>query len=449
MINKFLFTILCGLFIISTTPGFSAGASPSTPKSGSQIGIVVNKDVITRQDIYDRAMLILLTSGLPNNPETLEIVKDQVKKSLIDEKIQIQAAKEQKIIVSDAEIQEALKRVAGDNNMTVAQMTETFKKQNVPIKTLEERLRAQICWMRTIRDAFGSMIHINESDIIKTLEKITQNRNKDQYDLAEIFLRVENPSQEAAIKKEVDKIHAQLKEGAHFQVMAQQFSQATSSAQGGHIGWMVKGQMDQAIESAVEKLTALGQFSEPIRTPMGYKIIMLRDFKKSGTPAYGQTQVTFRQVQIPYHDSLSGEDYQRIETHVQEMKKISNCDKLAAKAKECGYEHDLISKQYRELPTGFQKLFHAASVGQCLEPVSTKDHIIVSMVCQKSAPEEKLPTHDEVRQQLEQEKMNKIATREFNKIKSVSYIVDGTETSKAEKSASKSELSKKAAAVGG
>ena len=109
MINKFLFTILCGLFIISTTPGFSSGASPSTPKSGSQIGIVVNKDVITRQDIYDRAMLILLTSGLPNNPETLEIVKDRVKKSLIDEKIQIQAAKEQKIIVSDAEIQEALK----------------------------------------------------------------------------------------------------------------------------------------------------------------------------------------------------------------------------------------------------------------------------------------------------------------------------------------------------
>ncbi len=395
--------------------------------NGAKIGVIVNKDVITVQDIYDRAMLILLTAGLPNNAKTLETVKEQVKKSLVDEKIQLEAAKQQKIFITVADVQDAIQKIAADNGMTVEQMKEMFKKQKISMKTLEERLRAQLSWMRTIHDAFSSIIQISEAEIIAELEKIKLNKDKEQYELAEIFLRVENPAQEAVIKKDADRIYAQLKEGAHFHVIAQQFSQATSSARGGHIGWMVKGQMDSQIEGVIEKLT-LGQFSEPIRTSMGYKIVMLKDLKKAGQPAYGQTQISFRQVYIPFHDSISEEDYKRIETHIQEMEKVSSCEKLDTKAKECGYKCEATSKiDYSNLPSGFQKLFHAAKVGQCQKPIRMEDHLLVTMVCSKEAPEEKLPTHEEIKQRLEQEKMNRVATREFNKLKSVAFVDDKTE----------------------
>lgn len=401
--------------------------SSSALTNGAKIGVVVNKDAITLQDIYDRAMLILLTAGLPNNPQTLETIKGQVKKSLIDEKIQLEASKQQKIFITDAEIQEALKKIAADNSMTVDQMKKMFAEKGIPIRTLEERLRAQLAWMRTIHDAFGSLVQVNESEVHAELEKIKENKDKDQYELSEIFLRVDNPSQEATIKKDADKIYAQLKEGAHFHVMAQQFSQATSSGRGGYIGWMVKGQMDLQVEQVLEKLT-LGHFSEPIRTPMGYKIIMLKDIKKAGQPAYGQTQISFKQVYIPFHDSISEENYNLIQTQIQAMEKIKSCDKLEAKAKECGYQCETVGKtSYGALPSGFQKLFHVAKVGQCQKPIRMDDHILVTMVCSKDYPEEKLPTHDEVKIQLEQEKMNKIAMREFNKLKSVAFIDDKTE----------------------
>lgn len=427
----FLSSAFCAESAKTERTSIPASPSPSLA-NGAKIGVIINKDVITLQDIYDRAMLILLTAGLPNNAETLETVKGQVKKSLVDEKIQLEAAKQQKIFITAAEIQEALKKISTDNGMTVDQMKEMFKKNNIPVKTLEERLRAQLSWVRTIHDAFGSLIQISEAEVITELEKIKLNKDKDQYELAEIFLRVENPSQDAAIKKDADKIYGQLKEGAHFHVMAQQFSQATSSAKGGHIGWMVKGQMDPQVEAAVEGLS-LGQFSGPIRTPMGYKIIMLKDFKKAGQPAYGQTQISFKQVYIPFHDSISEEDYRRIETHIQEMEKIGTCDKLTAKAKECGYQCETVTKaSYSSLPNGFQKLFHTAKIGQCQKPIRMEDHILVTMLCSKDSPEEKLPTHEEVRQHLEQEKMNKIATREFNKLKSVAFVDDKTENVKEE-----------------
>ncbi|NBT84936.1 MAG: hypothetical protein EBT45_00280 [Alphaproteobacteria bacterium] len=440
---KSLSTILLGISLNLLPSAFCAEnvkkgevSTPAAPSpslaNGAKIGVIINKDVITLQDIYDRAMLILLTAGLPNNVQTLETIKGQVKKSLIDEKIQLEASKQQKIFITEAEVQDALKKIAADNGMTVDKMKEMFKKNNIPVKTLEERLRAQLAWVRTIHDAFGSLIQINESEVIAELEKIKQNKEIDQYDLVEIFLRVENPTQEAAIRKDADKIYGQLKEGAHFHVMAQQFSQATSSAKGGHVGWMVKGQMDPQVQEAVEKLT-LGQFTAPIRTQMGYKIVMLKDFKKAGQPAYGQTEISFKQVYIPFYDSISETDYRRIETHIQEMEKIGHCDKLAAKAKEFGYQCEAVEKtSYSSLPAGFQKLFHSAKIGQCQKPIRTEEHILITMLCSKESPEEKLPTHDEIRQQLEQEKMNKIAMREFNKLKSVAFVDDKTEATREE-----------------
>ena len=87
----------------------------------AKIAIVVNKDVITYQDIQDRAQLILMTSGVENTPEMLKTVMQQVKRSLIDEKVQLQAAKLQKVFVADADVDAALENIAKDNQMTVDQ----------------------------------------------------------------------------------------------------------------------------------------------------------------------------------------------------------------------------------------------------------------------------------------------------------------------------------------
>jgi hypothetical protein len=50
-----------------------------------------------------------------------------------------------------------------------------------------------------------------------------------------------------------------------------------------------------------------------------------------------------------------------------------------------------------------------------------KDLVIV-MVCSKDTPDVKLPTKEQVREQLTQERLSKIGMREFNKIRSVAFI---------------------------
>ena len=411
----------------SPPPPVADKKTAESPNAQSaKIAIVVNKDVITYQDIQDRAQLILMTSGVENTPEMLKTVMQQVKRSLIDEKVQLQAAKLQKVFVADADVDAALENIAKDNQMTVEQMTTMFKEKGVNIKTLKDRLRAQISWARTIREAFGSVVQISEAEIENRLQQLKDNESKEQFELMEIFLSVENPTKQNAVAQEAAKIHQQLQQGAHFHVMAQQFSESTTSSVGGYMGWFASGQIDPTLEPEVVKLKP-GEFTAPIRTSMGYKIILLKDMKKPNQAPFGQTQITYKQVLIPYHDNITGEDYEIIETRIAEMQKIKDHDKLEAKAQEYGYECEMSPQMpLKALSPVLQKLFHPAKVGQCLNPIKTPEHLVVTMVCSKSAPVVKLPTADQITSILEQEKFGKIATREFNKIHSIAFIEDKT-----------------------
>ena len=416
-------------FALTSSPDFGVqNNKPAVTVNGesAKIAIVINKDVITFQDIQDRARLILMTSGVENAPEMLKTVEQQVKRSLIDEIIQLQAAKLQKVFVADADVEEALKTIAKDNQMTVEQMAAMFKEKRVNIKTLKDRLKAQISWARTIREAFGGVVQISEAEVQNKLQQLKDNENKEQVELMEIFLSVENPSKQGAVAQEAAKIHQQLHKGAHFHVMAQQFSESTTSSVGGYMGWFASGQIDPALEPEIVKLKP-GEFTAPLRTSMGYKIILLKDMKKPNQAPFGQTQITYKQVLIPYHDGITDEDYELIENRMTEMQGIKDHNQLEAKAQEYGYQCETSPQiPMKALPAPLQKLFHPAKVGQCLKPIKTPEHLIVTMVCTRTAPAFKLPTKDEVKNMLEQEKFSKIAAREFNKIHSIAFIEDKT-----------------------
>ena len=63
--------------------------------------------------------------------------------------------------------------------------------------------------------------------------------------------------------------------------VAQQFSQSTTSGQGGYIGWVAEGQLDQEIINIVRNLDKEG-ISNPINSSGGYYIFRLNDITKAG-----------------------------------------------------------------------------------------------------------------------------------------------------------------------
>jgi peptidyl-prolyl cis-trans isomerase SurA len=94
-------------------------------------------------------------------------MRKQALEQLIDEKLMLQAAKEQKIVVSDDEVNQMLTKMAegGGKKQSLDEFLGQFSAQGVNPTTLRQRLRAQTAWRQVIRRVYGSRVQSAVSQV--------------------------------------------------------------------------------------------------------------------------------------------------------------------------------------------------------------------------------------------------------------------------------------------
>jgi peptidyl-prolyl cis-trans isomerase D len=91
------------------------------------------------------------------------------------------------------------------------------------------------------------------------------------------------PSEVVADKRQqIETILAQIKQGADFVKLARQYSEDSSAADGGDLGFFDRGQMVQPFEEAAFALTE-GETSDVVATPFGFHIIKMEQIKPART----------------------------------------------------------------------------------------------------------------------------------------------------------------------
>lgn len=84
----------------------------------------------------------------------------------------------------------------------------------------------------------------------------------------------DSPDAKEAARKKIDEATAKIKAGEDFAVLAQQYSEDTTAAQGGDLGLFGRGQMVKPFEDAVFALQE-GQLSDVIETSFGLHLVKL------------------------------------------------------------------------------------------------------------------------------------------------------------------------------
>src|SRR3712207_715243 len=84
---------------------------------------IVNGEVITQTDVDQRLALLAIANGGRIPSDEIERLRQQVLRNLIDETLQIQAAKAEEITIKTSDIDRTLERVAQSNKQSVEQLT--------------------------------------------------------------------------------------------------------------------------------------------------------------------------------------------------------------------------------------------------------------------------------------------------------------------------------------
>jgi peptidyl-prolyl cis-trans isomerase SurA len=108
------------------------------------------------------------------------------------------------------------------------------------------------------------------------MNRLKQGSDKPQFLLSEIYLGVDKSEDEVSVRASAEQFVRQITQGVSFGIVANQFSQSPSAADGGDIGWVIQGQLAEEIDQALSQLKP-GQIAGPIRAEGGYHILLLRD----------------------------------------------------------------------------------------------------------------------------------------------------------------------------
>lgn len=268
------------MIILSLFATILAGHADSTTKS--RIAAVVNKNIITHTDLNHRLHLAALSSGLKPSPENLNKIKDQLLRVMIDEQLQLGIGEFYQLTIDEARIKESINRIEQANEMPKDYLYKVMKENGIPLKTLNDQIKASIVWIEYIRAKYSPTLQISDIEIARERQLRKDTESKTQYHLAEIVLPFETPEQENQAKADLERLIEELQRGAHFAALAQQFSQAATAAQGGDMGWLTEDQLLPEVREFVDHMDP-GMLSRPIRISQGYIIIGYIEKKLPGT----------------------------------------------------------------------------------------------------------------------------------------------------------------------
>jgi peptidyl-prolyl cis-trans isomerase SurA len=389
-------------------PQVFGSAIPSVIKATA----IVNGAVITQTDIDQRLALLAIANGGKIPPEELDRLRQQVLRNLIDETLQIQAASTAKIDVKRSDIDKTIVRVAANVKQTPDQLAQFLEQNGSSINSLRRQIEGEIAWQRLQRAKIESGVSVGDDEVKAVIDKLTASKGTEEYKVGEIFLSATADSQ-AQVLANANKILDQLKNGASFAGYARQYSEASTAAVGGDLGWVRPEQLPQPLAAAIQTMGP-GMVSNPIPVPGGVSIVVVQDTRKVMTADPRDAVMSLKQVSVSFPKGTTRQQAEPIVARfAEEARNVGGCggaDKIASDFHGEVVQSDDV--KMRDLPPALQQMMLPMQVGQATQPFgSIEEGVRVLVICGRDEVNSNEPTYDQVYNQLNEERVNLRARR--------------------------------------
>lgn len=434
---KLLVRILC---VAGAVLAPMAAVSQAAPQSSTGAAAFVNGAVISNYDLDQRMALFVATSGVRAAEGNLPQIRAQVLRSLEDEMIQLQEANKHRISVTKAEVDRALQNIATDNGVTIAQILNTIGQAGVSNTTFVQQVSAQLIWQKVVSARYGTDILIGDQDVDEAMNRLKQDADKPQFLLSEIYLGVDRSEDEISVRASAEQFVQQIMQGASFQIVAGQFSQSPTAADGGDIGWITQGQLAEELDRALSDLRP-GQIAGPIRAEGGYYVLLLRDRREpagtnvaevpTATPADASAPLPLDRFLIPLPpdaDAMLKDRAMTLATNVaSQVRTCADLPNLASQLQGTVYQR-LGNMDPKDLNPQLRNALANTVPGEVVKPFFSPAGLELIVRCDAASPALKafeLPSREQLRQQLFAQKMSLYAKSYLQELKRSAIVSRG------------------------
>jgi len=288
-------------------------------------------------------------------------------------------------------------------------------------------LRTGIAWSKLIGRRLRPRITIGDDEIDEALENIKARQGQTEYRLGEILLTVNGPEEETTVRRTAERIVDQVKKGARFSAIARQFSQSSTAAVGGDLGWIHESELEKPLGEIIPKMSE-GSLSNPLKTVAGYRIIRLQGIRKIAQTATTPVTVDLKQIFLPLSRTAEPVD---IEAQIDLAKTVrdtaTSCQDFGVLAKEVGSPRtpDLGKFALKDLSPAIRAVVKDVKVGKTSDPVKMPEGVLVLMVCNREGGGGviKLPERDAIADRIMQDRLG-LSVRRYMRDIRLSAVID-------------------------
>jgi peptidyl-prolyl cis-trans isomerase SurA len=374
---------------------------------------IVNSAIITETDVDQRLALVLASSNGRIPDAEKERLRAQVLSNLIDETLEIQEAEANKITIAKPEIEQSFARAATQFKKTPAEFSKMIRGLGSNEASLKRQIQGEMAWRRLLSREVEPFVSVSDEEVKQVIARMKADKGAAEYHVSEIYLSA-TPANQPQIEANAQRIMDQIRQGASFAAYARQYSEASTAAVGGDLGWVRAEQLPDPLANAVRDMGP-GQVGGPIPVGSGYSIIALVDKRQVLTSDPRDALIQVKQLTISFAPNVSKEQAQpRVTAFTDDLKTLKGCGQVADFAKK--WSADVVDSdriKIRDLPPQLQTILIDMRVGETTPPFGGSEGGVHAFVlCGRDDPADKtVPSFDEVSSQMSDERVNLRARR--------------------------------------
>lgn len=365
--------------------------------------IYINDRAITNYEVDQRALFLRVLRS-PGNPE------EEALKALTEDRLRQTEAERLGIKLTEEELTEGLNEFAGRADLTAEQFTTELGKAGIAAETFRDFVAAGLLWRQVVRARFLGQVPINENDVDRALEAATRPKAL-QVLVSELVIPAPQGREDAAMAQAQELSDTLSGEGA-FAAAARQYSAAPTAGSGGRLDWLPLANLPAAIGQKVLALDA-GEVSDPISVPGAVVLFMLRDVAEDKTAEPISVSVDWVEFLVP--DDAA---------EIARLRALAdNCPMLMGEAK--GLPEDRMTRT----KSGMEAISNDVALELAkLDPNETSVALTRSgyrrmlMLCGREPILDPMPTRDQVREQVINQKLEGMAEGYMEELRSAAII---------------------------
>ena len=255
-----------------------------------KIVAVVEDDIILTSELMDRTAEITAAMQAQRvTPPPAEELNKQALDKLIEESIQLRMGSRFGVRISDAQLNNALNRIASRNRMTLEELRQALQEKGESYEKMREKMRRDMIIQRVQEGSVNQLINITDQEIDNFLAS-EEGRQlvEEEYFIVHALLPLtedNSPEDIAKAKNYIDDLYQQIASGGSFEKLIP--ASKDYKFQGGELGWRKRRDLPSLFLDVAPTLE-VGQTAAPIKSASGFHLVKLVN-KRGGETIVPQT----------------------------------------------------------------------------------------------------------------------------------------------------------------